>query len=167
MVESNHAKPEADGHPARSNRLAGKLALITGASKGIGFAIARAFLAADAAVVMNARNASQLDRAAGELREEYDSDVTTFAGDVTDPVAVAEMVALACVERPVDVLVNNAGTYKARPFVEYEAQDFRDLFEVNVVGSVHVTQSVLKQMIGKRLRLYSQRSLQCRQMGFA
>lgn len=130
-----------------SARLAGKTVLITGASRGIGYAIASACAAEGAGLILNARNAEALASSAHALKEAHGVPVTTLAADVTDRAAVAELVDAAWAAGPVDVLVNNAGTYKAAPFIEYQPDDFRTLFEVNVFGVIHITQQLLPKMI--------------------
>ncbi|MEM7406940.1 MAG: SDR family oxidoreductase [Pseudomonadota bacterium] len=130
-------------------RLAGKTALITGASRGIGRAIAEAFAAEGADLVINARDAHALQSCAGQLRSTHGSTVTAIAADVTARDAVAQLVEQAWQAGPVDVLVNNAGAYRAAPFIEYAPQDFRDLFEVNVFGVIHLTQLMLPKMIAR------------------
>jgi len=93
-------------------RLDGKVALVTGGSRGIGFAIGRAFAAAGAAVVLSSRKHDQLAAAAAALRDEgVDGEVDVFAANAGDP-AQAEACVAHCVDRfgGIDVLVNNAAT---------------------------------------------------------
>jgi NAD(P)-dependent dehydrogenase (short-subunit alcohol dehydrogenase family) len=132
-----------------SKRLSGKTALITGASRGIGYAIAHAYASEGANVVLNARDAERLAHAAQALQDEHKVMVQSYAGDVTDRDFVQLMVEQAWAASPIDILVNNAGVYKPLPFVDYAEQDFRDLFEVNVFGVIHVTQVVLRNMIAR------------------
>jgi len=133
-----------------TDRLRGRTALITGASRGIGLAVAEAFAAEGARLLLNARNASPLERAAEELRTRFGVAVNTFACDVTDREAVARMIAAAEERGGLDVLVNNAGIHRAAKFLDYGAQDFRDLFEVNFIGVLHPTQLALPGMIARK-----------------
>jgi len=131
-------------------RLKNKRVFITGASRGIGFGIAQAFAAEGADLLLNARNAARLKEAAEELRDTTGVKVDVAAGDVGDAIAVEQMVAAAFDGNTVDVLVNNAGIYKPRPFVDYDMEDFRNVFEVNVFAVIHLTQQVLRKMLANK-----------------
>ena len=133
-----------------SGRLEHKRVLITGASRGIGFGIARAFAAQGADLVLNARDQGRLDEAARELRDTTGVNVDVATCDVTDAAGVEQMVAAAFDAKTVDVLVNNAGVYKPQPFVDYTMEDFRDVFDVNVFAVIHLTQLVVRKMLAKR-----------------
>jgi NAD(P)-dependent dehydrogenase (short-subunit alcohol dehydrogenase family) len=132
-----------------SGRLTGKTALITGGSRGIGLAVAEAYAAEGANLLLNARNPDTLTSVADRLRERFGVKVETAACDVVDRDAVAAMAAAAEARGGIDILVNNAGIHRARSFLDYSAQDFRDLFEVNFISVVHVTQCVLPGMIAR------------------
>ncbi|MEM7466288.1 MAG: glucose 1-dehydrogenase [Pseudomonadota bacterium] len=123
-------------------RLAGKRALITGASRGIGRAIAEAFRDEGAALALNARNPERLAQAAAEI----DSSATIYPCDVSDRDSVFEMVAQVEADGPIDVLVNNAGIHIARPFTDYSFEEFSAVIEANVYSVFHVTQAVLNGM---------------------
>lgn len=133
-----------------SGRLKHKRVLITGASRGIGFGIARACAAEGADLLLNARDPVRLEEAARELRDATGVNVDIAACDVTDAAAVEHMVAAAFDGNTVDVLVNNAGVYKPQPFVDYAMEDFRDVFEVNVFAVIQVTQLVLRKMLANK-----------------
>ena len=94
-----------------------KTALITGSSSGIGFDVARTFLERGSNVVLNGRNADKLKVAARELG--HPDRVAVVSGNIADP-ATGEAMVRAALERfgSVDVLVNSAGTFGAKPFVE-------------------------------------------------
>ncbi|MCP5198833.1 MAG: SDR family oxidoreductase [Gammaproteobacteria bacterium] len=132
-----------------SGRLAGRTALITGGSRGIGLAVAEACAAEGAGLVLNARDATRLEAVAADLRRRFGVAVAVHAGDVTDRAAMAAMVEQAEAAGGIDVLVNNAGIHRAAAFLDYDAQDFRDLFEVNFIGVLHVTQLVLPGMVAR------------------
>ena len=132
-----------------ADRLKNKTALITGGSRGIGRAVAEAYAAEGARIVLNARDRDRLDRTAEEIRAAYGVEVSSFACDVVDRDAVEAMVDQADAARPIDILVNNAGIHKASPFVDYAFEDFRNVIEVNVYGVLHVTQFVLRRMIAR------------------
>jgi NAD(P)-dependent dehydrogenase (short-subunit alcohol dehydrogenase family) len=131
-------------------RLAGKTALITGGSRGIGRAIAEAYAAEGCALVLNARDAARLAEAGAEIGREFDVPVETSSCDITDRAAVQAMVATAEAWRPLDILVNNAGIHIAARFIDYSFEDFQRIMESNVYGVFHVTQAVLPAMMARK-----------------
>ncbi len=133
-----------------TQRLQGKTALITGASRGIGLAMATAYAAEGARLWLNARDPTRLTQVAADLRSRFGVEVDTTACDVMDRPQVALMVAAAEARDGIDILVNNAGIHRAAPFLEYSAQDFRDLFEANFISLVHTTQCVLPGMMARK-----------------
>lgn len=137
------------GDPAPRMRLEGKVALITGASRGIGLAIARAYLQEGAAVALCARDAAALVAAAEGLRALGDeARVLAQPCDVTRPEDVAALV--AAVEAAfgrLDVLVNNAAVLGPRvPIADYPLEAWREVLEVNVTGVFLVTRAALPLM---------------------
>ena len=130
-----------------TDRLASKRVLITGASRGIGKAIAVACAAEGAALVLNARSEDSLKETADALRAEYGVDVVTIACDVSDRDAVSTMVDALASGGVINVLVNNAGIHKAARFLDYTPADYQDLLDVNFFGVLHMTQLILPQMI--------------------
>ncbi|CAN5294199.1 3-oxoacyl-ACP reductase FabG [soil metagenome] len=131
--------------------LSGKIAIITGASKGIGRAIALAFAAAGGTVVLAARKPDALDRAAEELTRSGAA-ALGVSTDVSDPDQVSRLVERT-VEAfgTVDILVNNAG---AAPFLspveEIRLDGFEKYFRVNFMGAVHCTRAVGPILLAKR-----------------
>lgn len=126
--------------------LSGRVALVTGSSRGIGLALARALSQAGAEVVLNARDAHALATAADTLRAESLT-IHTRAFDVCDPDQVGR--AIDSVENdigPVDVLVNNAGLQKRAPLLDFDVDDFRQLIEVNLVAAFTVGKAVARHM---------------------
>lgn len=129
--------------------LAGKVALVTGASSGIGEATARELARQWARVALIARRADRLEAVADGIRREG-GQVMVCPGDVTDPAAVTESVARVLGEwKRVDLLVNNAGRGMVAPFEAVTAQELRDLLEVNLVAVLTATQAVLPVMLGQ------------------
>ena len=129
--------------------LSGRIALVTGSSRGIGLALARALGNAGAEVILNARTESVLLAAADELRAEGLT-VHCRAFDVCDPDAV--VAAVDSMERdigPIGVLVNNAGLQKRAPLLDYSVDDFRRLIEVNLVAAFTVGKAVAGHMVGR------------------
>jgi meso-butanediol dehydrogenase/(S,S)-butanediol dehydrogenase/diacetyl reductase len=133
-----------------SGRLHGKTALISGGNRGIGRAIAQAFAAEGADLVLTARDADLLGSVAEALREAHGIRCVTFSCDITDEPAVHEMVERAGADAPIDVLVNNAGIYSAGRFLDLTSDDFRRVFDVNFYGLLHLTQAVLPMMIRRK-----------------
>ncbi|MCB2002231.1 MAG: glucose 1-dehydrogenase [Rhodoferax sp.] len=129
--------------------LTGRLALITGSSAGIGFALARGLAQAGAAVVINARNADKLAQAAQTLRAEG-ATVHALAFDVTDAAAVAK--AVAAIEAdigPIDILVNNAGMQRRAPLEDFTQEHWHELMRTNVDSVFMVGQAVARHMIAR------------------
>jgi gluconate 5-dehydrogenase len=130
--------------------LAGRTALITGSSAGIGLALARGLASAGAQVVLNARNAEKLEAVAGRLRAEG-AQVHAVPFDVTDGTSVA-----AGVRRiehdigPIDILVNNAGMQRRAPLEEFGEADWHTLMKTNVDSVFLVGQAVARCMIERR-----------------
>lgn len=132
-------------------RLDGRVALVTGSSRGIGFAIARALGEAGSVVVLNGRDDDSLERARRSLEHELGRAVHARSCDVTSAEDVDHMV--AGVSRDVgaiDVLVNNAGAQQRAPFLEFPVDDFRRLLELNLVAPFMVAQAVGRSMAHNR-----------------
>jgi NAD(P)-dependent dehydrogenase (short-subunit alcohol dehydrogenase family) len=121
------------------------VAVITGASRGLGFALARALAAANHALVIDGRDGAALQDAAARLRE-AGRPVVELPGDITDPAHRAELqVAAADLGGP-SLLVNNAGTLGASPLpalAEYPVTALREVLEVNVLAPIALTQLLL------------------------
>ena len=126
--------------------LAGKRALITGSSQGIGYGIAQGLAEAGAEVILNGRDAGKLALAAGELRKAGHK-VQEAAFDVTSQISVAEAVAKIEAEGPIDILFNNAGMQFRTALEDYPLEKFQELFRVNVESVFLVGQAVAREMI--------------------
>ncbi len=122
-----------------------KTALITGSSSGIGLDIARAFLDEGSNVVLNGRNADKLTAAAEKLG--HPERVAVVPGSIADRETGEAMVRVA-VERfgGVDVLVNNAGTFGTKPFVDVTEEDLDGYLNGNLKGTYLTTQAAVRQM---------------------
>jgi len=118
-----------------------KVAVITGASQGIGAGLVRGFLDKGYRVAANSRS----------IRHDAATDVLAVAGDIADP-KVAERVIGEAVAKfgRVDMLVNNAGMFIARPFTEYTPEDFAAKVSLNLAGFFHVSQHAIRQMLAQR-----------------
>lgn len=131
-------------------RLQDQVAIITGASRGIGRAIAEAYAAEGARLCLMATQVNRLADVADCLKLGEDR-LMTLGVDVTD--RSASFQAVAQVEQHfgrVDVLVNNAGVYRAKPFLDYKDKDFQDMLDVNLFGVLHFMQAVLPGMQSRR-----------------
>ncbi|POM26380.1 2-(R)-hydroxypropyl-CoM dehydrogenase [Actinomadura rubteroloni] len=119
--------------------------IVTGASSGIGLGVAAAFLARGADVVINGRDAGRLAKAAAHLG--HDANVAQVAGDIGDAATGAALVRTA-VERfgGVDVLVNNAGTFAAKPFTDVTEEEVDGFLTANLKGTYLTTQAVVRRM---------------------
>ncbi|HWV38377.1 MAG TPA: SDR family NAD(P)-dependent oxidoreductase [Vulgatibacter sp.] len=129
---------------------AGRVALVTGASRGIGRACAAALAEAGAAVALCARDVASCEEGARAIRE-AGGEARAFALDVADPVRVE-----ACVEEvqaslgPVEIAVNNAGIALSAPLHRTSVDDLRRVLEVNLVGPFSVIRAVLPGMLARK-----------------
>lgn len=129
--------------------LEGKMALITGASYGIGFEIAKAYAMAGAKIVFNDIKQDLVDKGVAAYRE-FGIEAHGYVCDVTDEVGIQEMVAQ--IEKEVgviDILVNNAGIIKRTSMLEMTAKDFRQVVDIDLNAPFIVSKAVLPSMIKK------------------
>ncbi len=129
--------------------LEGKIALITGASYGIGFEIAKAYAMAGAKIVFNDIKQDLVDKGVAAYRE-FGIEAHGYVCDVTDEVGIQEMVAQ--IEKEVgviDILVNNAGIIKRTPMLEMTAKDFRQVVDIDLNAPFIVSKAILPSMIKK------------------
>lgn len=122
-----------------------KKALISGSTKGIGFAIALGLAREGAEVIINGRSQSSVDEALAKLSSEVSGSVVHgFAGDLSSADATAKLVAAF---PHVDILVNNLGIFEPKPFLEIPDEDWRHFYEVNVLSGVRLSRSYLSGML--------------------
>ncbi|AMK23583.1 MULTISPECIES: SDR family NAD(P)-dependent oxidoreductase [unclassified Sphingobium] len=125
-------------------KLAGKTALVTGSTAGIGFAIAKRLAEEGVEVVITGRNQTKLDEAAAQIGQ---------AGKVrpilADPATAEGAAALIEAAPDIDILVNNLGIYEAKPFTEISDEDWHHFFEVNVVSGARLARHYFPRMIEK------------------
>ena len=129
--------------------LKGKVALVTGASYGIGYAIAKGFAAAGATIVFNDIKQELVDKGIAAYKADG-IDAHGYVCDVTDESAVNELVAK--IEKEVgviDILVNNAGIIKRIPMTEMSAAEFRQVIDVDLHAPFIVSKAVIPSMIKK------------------
>src|SRR3954468_16968093 len=137
-------------HALESFRLNGQSALVTGATKGIGRAIARSLAEAGANIVVVGRDANDASAVRAEL-EELGVEVLVVLADITQPDEIERMVQAALARfGAIDVLVNNAGTCEHKPALEVTYEGWRDVFRVNVDALWLVSQAVGRHMVQRR-----------------
>lgn len=115
-----------------------KVVIITGASQGIGAGFVTAFRERGHRIVATSRS----------ITPSSDADIVTIAGDIADP-KTAERVVQAAIERfgRIDTLVNNAGIFLAKPFVDYTVDDYNNVLATNLTGFFHISQRAAQQML--------------------
>jgi NAD(P)-dependent dehydrogenase (short-subunit alcohol dehydrogenase family) len=116
----------------------GKVAIITGASRGIGAALVQAYCNLGYKVIANSRTIGRSRR----------PEIHTVTGDIADPATGQRLVEVA-VSRfgRIDTLINNAGVFLARPFIAYTQQDYDLITSVNTLGFFHTTRRVIPHML--------------------
>ncbi|HES8532596.1 TPA: gluconate 5-dehydrogenase [Streptococcus pyogenes] len=129
--------------------LQGKIALITGASYGIGFEIAKVYAQAGATIVFNDIKQELVDKGLAAYRE-LGIEAHGYVCDVTDEVGIQQMVSQIEDEVGViDILVNNAGIIRRTPMLEMAAEDFRQVIDIDLNAPFIVSKAVLPSMIAK------------------
>ncbi|WOH79370.1 SDR family oxidoreductase [Bradyrhizobium sp. BEA-2-5] len=115
-----------------------KVAIITGASQGLGEAIVKGYRDRNWRVVANSRS----------IKPSTDSDVLTVAGDIGDP-EIADRIVKQAIARfgRVDTLVNNAGIFVAKPFTDYTDQDYAQVLATNLNGFFYITRRAAREMV--------------------
>ncbi len=115
---------------------AGRLALVSGSTAGIGFATAKALAAAGADIVVNGRTKDSVDKAVDRIRAWVPS--VTVLGLAADATTAAGAEAIAAAVPEVDILVNNVGIYERKSFFDIADDDWQRLFEVNVMSGIRL-----------------------------
>ena len=124
--------------------LKGRRAIVTGSTAGIGRAIADGLARAGAAVVINGRTEARVASALSEMRGLFpDADITGFAADLATEAGAQAFTSQAA---DADILINNMGTAKPKPFLELTDSDWLDLFQINVMSGIRMTRHYLPAM---------------------
>ncbi len=136
--------------PTSPFSLTHRIALITGATRGLGFAIAQGMAEAGATVILNGRKPDDLAASAKRLQDAgFSADIAAF--DVTDREAVhAGVAAVIAKHGAIDILVNNAGIQRRAPFVEFKQDDWDAVIATNLTAPFVVSQAVLPGMIARK-----------------
>jgi 3-hydroxybutyrate dehydrogenase len=138
------------GSALEKGKLVHKTALVTGASKGIGRAIAECFASEGASVALVARTLADLEQLAQDMQASG-AEARPFVCDVTDRERVRQLPAE--VERelgPIDILVNNAGAAVSHKFLEHPDELWHLMLEVNLTGTYLITKAVAPGMVGRK-----------------
>jgi gluconate 5-dehydrogenase len=138
-----------DGDALDTFRLDGKVALVTGAAYGIGFAIAQALAGAGARIAFNCRGQEHMDKALAAYRE-AGIEAHGYLCDCTDEAQVTKMV--GDIEHDlgtIDVLVNNAGIIKRIPMCDMSVEDFRAVVDIDLNAPFIVSKAVIPAMVEK------------------
>lgn len=127
-------------------KLGGKVALVSGSTAGIGYAIAEGLAREGASVIVNGRSQGSVDEAAARVRQvaQGGARVLGFAGDLGTGGACE---ALAKAHPDVDIVVNNMGIFEPKPFLEIPDEDWMRFFEVNVLSGVRLARLYLPRML--------------------
>jgi len=130
-------------------RLKDKVAIITGGSRGIGFATADRFLEEGAKVILTASSQETADKAVARLKEKHPNSVIAGIGPkLADLKAVQDAFAIATAQYGcVDILVNNAGVSESTPFTEYTEETFDKVMDLNVKGVFNATRAAAECMV--------------------
>ena len=129
------------------NFLAGRTALVTGSTSGIGLAIARALAAAGARVALNGLgDASQVNAALQSVRDAGGTEPRHFNADLRDPAQIETMLAEIQAWSPLDILVNNAGIQHAVPLAQMPVDRWNDIIAINLSSAFHAMRLALPGM---------------------
>ena len=130
--------------------LSGRIALVTGSSRGLGLTLARGLAEAGATLILNGRDTATLAASVARLRAEG-CQVSGYPFNVTDGAAIEA--AVEKIEReigPIDILVNNAGIQNRQPFENFPDDEFRALIDANLTSAFLVSKRVANRMIGRK-----------------
>ena len=135
----------------RQHGLEGRVAIVTGASDGLGKEFAHGLAEAGARVVVAARRTELLEQVASELRDEHGVEAIAVPTDVCDEGSVTALVAAAVdAFGAVDILVNNAGTTFLSPLLEHTLADWQQVIDVNLTGTFLASREAARVMVPKR-----------------
>jgi NAD(P)-dependent dehydrogenase (short-subunit alcohol dehydrogenase family) len=127
--------------------LTGRRAVITGSTAGIGRATAEGLARAGASIILNGRGQERVSSAVRDMRKAFpENDITGIAADLSTAEGVAALTSYAPVA---DILVNNVGTARPKPFADLTDKDWEDIFQLNVMSGVRATRHYLPKMLQK------------------
>jgi NAD(P)-dependent dehydrogenase (short-subunit alcohol dehydrogenase family) len=128
-------------------KIKNKLALVTGSTAGIGFAIAKALANEGASVIVNGRTADRVNQAVEKIKKETGNiNIKGVAADFADKKQIEQLIS----QFPeVDILVNNVGIFEPKPFKDITDEDWIKFFEVNVLSGIRLARVYFDKMIKK------------------
>ena len=127
--------------------LTGKIALVTGASHGLGMAIAKGLAGAGATIIINGRSEERL-KSARIAYKKAGFNVHSYVFDVTDePQVIAQLDLMESEVGNIDILVNNAAIIERVPILEMEVADFRRVVDIDLVGPFIMAKNIVKRMV--------------------
>lgn len=142
---------QAPSGSARLFDVTGKLALVTGSSRGLGRALACALADAGAQVILHGRDAAALEETSRLIQERTGSPAVSVRFDVTDKAAVQDAVETLLTQHGVpDILVNNAGLQRRAPIHEFDPEDWDALVAANLTSAFYVTRFIAPAMVERR-----------------
>ena len=127
--------------------LAGKRALITGSTLGIGRAIAEALASEGATVIVNGRDAGRVEAAVRDISAR--GVVTGYAADLSTAAGAKRLIEFVLQGGALDILVNNAGTFTVKEFFDIEDADWQAMFELNVMSAVRLSRALMPPMLAR------------------
>lgn len=128
-------------------QLNGKTAIVTGATAGIGLAIARTLASEGAAVTITGRSRDKLDAAVAEIAAAAPgSRITAIVSDQSNAQGAAQLIAA---QPDTDILINNLGYYEAKPFAEISDEDWLRMLDINVMSGVRLSRHYFPRMLEK------------------
>jgi 3-oxoacyl-[acyl-carrier protein] reductase len=150
MNETATSKDTRSHSPALID-LSGRVAVVTGASRGIGRATAESFLKAGCSVVLNARASDEASASFAELERTFPSCASVVYGSVADgATATAIVQSTLSRHRRIDILVNNAGVLRENPLGMISDSEMDELFDVNLLGLMKISEIVAEEMARRR-----------------
>lgn len=129
--------------------LSGKTAFISGATHGLGMAMATGLAEAGASIIISSTSSEKLNQALADYKSKG-FNASGVVLDVTNDEQVASVTSNILSERQVDVLVNNAGIIKRIPALEMSPNEFRKVIDVHLTGSFHMAQQFAKPMVSRQ-----------------